>query len=169
MKQLLLFATLLFTELVFGQTLNSLMYYPDGKKYKGTAKTIGELNKQLEKRGRVYVYNPFPEDNFTMVGYKLFTDKPLWVMTEDTAKILPAAKSLGLDEFFQSSMFEIELQSAIKKRVLDDAFILETLGQPQQKEKYFDKDIALENWKYTSLGLSLTLKSGIVISYIKIE
>lgn len=164
-----LIAVIFLSKLTFGQSLNSLMYYPDGKKYKGVAKTIGELNKQLEKHSRVYVYSPIADDNLTLVGYKLFTSEPLWILTDDTTKIKNALRSFELNEFLHSWKFEFELKSYIKKAVLNDLFILETLGQPDGKTKYYDKDVQFESWNYASLGLSLNFKKGIVSSYTKTE
>lgn len=153
--------------------LNSLMYYANGKKYTGAAKNIGELNKEFDKYDRIYVYNPEGKefiDNLTRVGFKLFTDNPFWVITKDSTNIQKAINSFDLKEYFNSSWrFQFDLENHIKEGTLTDLFILETLGAPNDKSKYFDGIITIENWQYSRFGVTLTLKNGIVVSYIKIE
>jgi len=146
-------------------------YYPDGTKYKGTARNIGQINKELEKLGRVYIVTPYTDngDYLTSVGYILFTDKPLWVLTDSPDKIKDAITRFDLPEFLASWKFEFELENHVKKGVLTDLFILETLGAPTNRTKYFDHNLSVEVWSYESLSLVLTLKRGIVTGYTKRE
>jgi hypothetical protein len=152
----------------FGQDKPLTFYYPDGTKYKGTAKNIAQINKELEEQGRVYVdIQSSSTDNFTTVGYKLFTNKPLWILTDNPDKVNDAITRFDLNDLMTSWKFESELEKYIKKGVLTDIFILETLGPPTNQAKYFDSNIAVENWTYDNLSLTLTLKKGIVTSYVK--
>src|ERR1700756_4849228 len=128
-------------------------YYPDGKKYMGKANTIGELNKELEEKGRVY--------------YHLFTNKPLWVETADSTKIDSAINSFNLKVFFESSEFERLLEQNVEKKTLTKNFIIETLGQPDKKTQFIENSINMENWTYTTLGVTLKLKAENIISYRK--
>lgn len=145
-------------------------YYPDGKKYLGQAKNIAQLNKELEDHGRVYRVAPLADDGdvVTSVGYKLFTSTPLWVMTDDPKKVPKALEKFDLDEFLTSWKMETELEAHIKKGTLSDIFILETLGGPNSRQKYFDANIEFERWTYNNLDLMLTFKKGIVVSYIRL-
>jgi len=108
-------------------------------KYQGNARSIGEIDKEVESNGRVYTFTPFMKegDNLTTIGYKLFTDKPLWILTRRPERIDEALTKFSLSEFLTSYQFEITLGRHIKSKNLDDAFILETLGQPTKRTKYF--------------------------------
>lgn len=63
--------------------------------------------------------------------------------------------------------FEFDLENWIKKGLLTDIFVLETLGQPDNRTKYFDSNISFENWTYEELSLVLKLKKGIVTGFVK--
>lgn len=169
MKTILLLFILLTGQLnSFGQDKPLTFYYPDGTKYKGTAKTIAQISKELEEHGRVYVdIQSSSEDEFTTVGYKLFTNKPLWILTDKPDKLKVAITKFDLNEFLTSWEFESELEKYIKKGLLSDIFILETLGGPTDRKKYFDSSVEFENWTYDNLSITLTLKKGIVTSYIR--
>ncbi len=149
----------------FGQGDSAGFYYPDGANYKGDANNIGQINAELEENGRVYILSPYA-DTLMMVGYKLFTDKPLWVLTENPSIINNALGKFDLADFMESWEFEFELKKHIEEEVLSDIFIIETLGGPTSRVKYFDKNTELEIWTYDELLLSLTLRDGVVVSYI---
>ncbi|MEO7990145.1 MAG: hypothetical protein ABI663_11420 [Chryseolinea sp.] len=156
-------------QILYGQTGRLPFYYPDGKKYNGKAANMEQISKELEPQGRVLIVAPFTDDGdyLTTIGYKLFTNKPLWVLTQTPEKIKEAIEVFSIEEFFESYKFELELEKGIKARTLTDAFILETLGQPNKRTKYFDNSIEFQNWTYDIHNLELTLKKGIVTAYIR--
>jgi hypothetical protein len=148
-------------------------YYPDGRPYKRQAVNMNDINKDFDNCGRVKIETPFCSqepgaDCLTSVGYKLFTDTPLWVLTNSPEKIPEAVKAFNVREYLLSWEFESDLETFIKKKCLTDAFILKTLGAPDDRSKYFSQSIEFENWYYEPLGLKLTLTKGIVTSYTKI-
>ncbi|MGB8490968.1 MAG: hypothetical protein WCE64_07905 [Bacteroidales bacterium] len=148
------------------------LYLPDRKPIPLTQKTFGQINKEFEEGGRVYLHTiqqiVDKDTSYGMVVFKLFTDTPLYISTKYPSKINEMIKSFDLNEFFRSWKFESELQSYIKKGTLSDIFILQTLGRPNNKASYFDKDRGeLSSWVYSRLNITLLLKDGIVISYLK--
>ena len=149
---------------IYSQELQ--FYYPDGKKYTGKAKSIGELNNELEERGRIYYHLFESNGDFTSVGFKLFTNKPIWVQTKDSTKIDSAILSFDLNKFFTYD-FERELESNVKEKTLTKDFILETLGQPDRKIKIGENISNIENWTYTALGVRLKFDSESLVSYRK--
>lgn len=170
MKKIILTITIaLLSNLTFGQD-KLQTYYPNGELYPHTGKTLEDVNFELEEHGRVYMHIPkdIGEGTF-LVGFKLFTNTPLWVATRDKTRIQSAIDSFELDEFLQSYKFEMELENYIEKGTLTDLYILETLGPPDNRDKYFDKNIQVENWTYTDLGIKLTIENGAATSYIKID
>ena len=168
-KQILTLITALLTIISFSQNT----YYPDGKKYTGEANTINQLNKVFEENGLCYTHMPAGEshpdfeDDYTLVAFKLFTNKPLYVITENPNKIQKAINSFDIDKFFDSYHFEMALESYIDKGNLFDLFILETLGTPSKQSTYYEKDVRIDRWSYSELGVTLTFKNGIATSYYK--
>lgn len=143
-------------------------YHPNGEVYQTSAKTIGELNQEIEEYGRVHVHIPAAlETDISIVSFKLFTSTPLWVLTDNPKNIDTAIASFNLNEYFSSYLFENDLQSFIEKGSLTDLYILNSLGAPNIRTAYFDKDVSLEDWNYSALGLTLTFSSGVLVSYVK--
>lgn len=146
-------------------------YYPDGKPYKRKCKNILDINNDFDTYGRIRIEIPYCGDSvnqncFITVGYKLFTDDALWVLSDDPKKVTDAAKTFNLDEYLHSWAFDNDLKNFIKKKSLTDIFILETLGPPSDRIKYVDADHETERWTYEDLDLSLTFRDGIVYSFI---
>lgn len=153
-----------------GQDTIPYFYTPDGKRIPETFGTIGKLNLAMEEHGRVFSFTQENNTgNFEIVGFKLFTNIPLWIYCYDPNNIKSLINSFNIEEFLHSWKLEFELKSYIKKGTLSDIFILQTLGQPNNKATYFDKQIQVANWTYSNLGVTLVLKNGIVSSYIKTE
>ena len=163
MKKLLLILLCL-PMIGFGQD-KQIIYYPDGKAYKGTGKTFNQLNSEFAESGPIYNYTPNIEGFYT-VGFKLFTKQPIYVATTDVTKIQSAIAGFNLERFFNSYDFEMELETHIDEGALTDLFIIETLGQPDNKSKYYDKEIEFKDWTYSDLGVTLQFINGIVTSYI---
>jgi len=170
-KLILIIFTFTISTFLLGQNngLKNAFYLPNGEKYIGIAHTMGEINLEMEEYGRVYIYTYRKNDFSTDVGFKLFTDEPLWILTTDTNLIENAIKSFNLYEYLNSWEFEFDLERYIKMKTLTDIFILETIGKPDKTVKRVDSDSSLENWYYYDLGITLTLTNGIVTSYISIN
>ncbi|MEJ6748665.1 MAG: hypothetical protein QNK60_01900 [Flavobacteriales bacterium] len=96
----------------------------------------------------------------------MFTKHPIYVATTDVTKIQLAIASFNLEKFFDSYDFEMELETNITEGTLTDLFIIETLGHPDNKSKYYDKEVEFKNWTYSDLGVTLQFINGIVTSYI---
>jgi len=146
----------------------NLFYYPDGKKYIGKAKTINDINKELAKGLPVYKHFPRIKDDYSAVGFKMFTDIPIWVITEHPKRIKEYINSFDLSEFLHSWEFEFEIEMCIEKGNLTDIYLLESLGRPDKKTKLGTAKITLEEWYYSNFGISFYLTDGIVTSYIKV-
>jgi hypothetical protein len=150
------------------------VYLSNGKHFEGKpGRTIGDISKELNENNvylHTYTFKIDDTVKFALVAFRLFTDIPLWLLgINDSSQIQSAIKTFDLEEFLTSWKFESELEKYIKKGTLTDIFILETLGPPNNKSKYFDVNIQIELWTYSRLGVILTLKNGIVTSYIKID
>ncbi|SKB82656.1 hypothetical protein [Maribacter arcticus] len=167
-KGVLLLIAILFVSYTFGQN-KIKTYLPDGTDYAGSGTTINQLNKEFEEHGRVYTYDADNGDSMSMVGFKLFTNEPLWVLTDDKSTIQKSIESFNVDDFLYSYKCEMEIEKFIKKGTLSDIFILETLGQPDNKSKYFDEDIQIDLWTYRDIGTTLSFRNGIAKSYTKTE
>ncbi|WP_299798540.1 hypothetical protein [uncultured Maribacter sp.] len=169
-KLITLLFTIFFLNFSFGQ--NKLKFYMgDGTEYSGTGKNINQLNNEVEEHGRVYTYDADLKDgnSMTMVGFKLFTNEPLWVLTDDKSSIQEGIDSYNIDDFLSSYQCEMEIEKFIEKGSLTDIFILETLGQPNKKSKYYDQDIQIDLWTYRDIGTTFSFRKGIVKSYTKTE
>lgn len=147
-------------------------YYPDGKPYKRKAVNINDINSDFGPCGLVKLHTPFCSDQpsadcLTTVGYKLFSNTPLWVLTEEPDRIPDAIRAFDVRKYLLSWEFEFDLKAFIEKKCLTDAFILETLGPPDDRSKYYSQSLEFENWDYKALRLTLTLQKGIVTAYIK--
>jgi hypothetical protein len=180
-KTILIFSILARTLISFGQIIqnNSLsktdssnstrvtgfnFYYPNGVKYNGNAKTIGELNKELEEKGRVHLHLYSSDSTLILVGFKLFTNVPLWIEISDSSLIDKAIKSFNLSTFFELD-FKRLLITNINDKVLTKDFIIKTLGSPKQKIPYTDNQLKMDNWVYDSLGITLKFNDNLLISF----
>jgi len=139
-------------------------YYPDGTLYPKSRKTINEINNDFDPHGRIYVKTLHSKKSFD-IGYRLFTDEPLWVLSEDTIKIKQAVKVFNLEEFLKGYQVEIELEKHIKSKSLTDIFIAETLGGPTWRDKEVNANGSKEIWGYDNLKLNLLFTNGIVTSF----
>jgi hypothetical protein len=146
-------------------------YYPDGRLYTGTAKTMNDISGELEDHGRVYVHHvkTSDKDELLYVGYKLFTTEPLWILATNDSRIPVALELFDLQAFFNSRDFISSLEKFIKKGTLTDIYVLQSLGQPTKKTRSFANNEATETWIYESPSVSLMLKDGIVKGYSRDE
>jgi hypothetical protein len=153
---------------VFAQPKN-LIYYPDGKLYVGKSETIHQLNEEFAKGIPVYIFHTKSKDDFTTVGFKMFTNKPIWVITKNPEHIQKYVNEFNLLDFLNSWEFKFEIDRCIEKRNLTDLFLLQSLGKPDKKIIYGESKNTIEEWQYYSLGISLLITNSIVTRYIKVE
>ncbi len=163
------------TILVSGQDslkFRNSIYYPDGKKYTGTARNFDQLNEEFEEKGRVWLYT-LPDDTAaqpTVIAFKLFTNIPLWIYTtSDSSEINRLLKSVRPEEMMTTSNLESELKKYIKQGTLSDIFILQTLGQPDKLKYYDEENRKVSQWTYKRLNLYLIFTNRIVTNYINMN
>jgi len=151
----------------FGQ--KQFVYFPDGTAYKGSDNTLEAISNELESQNRVYHYKPFVAygDEFTTVGFVLFTDSALWVMTKSPSQIDSAIRSFNKKKFFASQEFIIELEAFIAKGALDKSFVLATLGEPTRKRTFQSKQGMFDRWEYHPHAIDLILEGDLVTHYIR--
>jgi hypothetical protein len=144
-------------------------YLPDGTKYSGKAKTINQINAELAKSLPVYVFLGGTETDDAVVGYKMFTNKPIWVITKNPKRIQEYILKFSLEAFLHSWEFTSGIEKCIKERTLTDRYLLQSLGKPDKKITLGDATTTLEEWQYHSLSISLFLTNGVVTRYLKVE
>lgn len=169
-KALLTSLILLLT--ITGYTQQLKFWYPDGRPYKRVCKNINDINKDFDSMGRIKSFAPFcgevDTDCFTHVGYKLFTDTPLYVMAESSEVAKKACEKgyFVLSEYLEGHDFEMDLDRFLSQKSITEGFILETLGVPDIKRRYSDGNTAIENWTYKNL-IILTFHNSILHSYVR--
>lgn len=152
---------------LLAQSNDMLFYYPDGKPYKRVCTSIVDINADFDKEGRIKTFSPMcwasaKYDCFTVIGYKLFTDQPLWVFTNSNENITKLVKSFDYQKYLVSSHFSSDLNDHVKKRTLTEGFILETLGSPDKIDSGRDVDRVGTSWTYVKLGVLLIFEDGLV-------
>lgn len=143
------------------------MYYPDGTRYEGTSKSYNQLDSELVAGIPIHLYLTPNADG--TVGFKMFTDTPVWVDTEHPEDIKELIASFDLSEYLHGWQFENDLRSCIQKRNLTDLYLLQSLGAPDRKVSMGSAEQALEEWYYRDLGAFLYLDQGIVTRYVKVN
>jgi hypothetical protein len=139
-------------------------YYPDGTKYHGSAKTMGELNFELEKEGRVYYHLFEYKDEFTIVGFKLFTNIPLYIETTTPEIIDSAIKNFQISDYFKY-FIDINLNNSIEQKNLKSSYFNETLGKPNSiKDSIYDNQ-PVQLWNYRNIGLTTVFADSLLIAY----
>jgi len=151
-----------------GVAQNSNIYTPDGQQYDGDKHTLEHISIEMEPEGRVYHYSPFiaAGDDITTIGFMLFTDSALWVMTHKPHLIDSAISLFDKRQFFESPEFSIALNAFINKGVLTKEFIRQTLGEPTHKRNFITKTGNFDRWAYPQYNLDLILEQGVVTHYI---
>jgi hypothetical protein len=139
-------------------------YYPDGTKYQGSAKTMGELNLELEKEGRVYYHIFEYKDEFTVVGFKLFTNIPLYIETTTPEIIDSAIKNFQISEYFKY-LIDIHLNNSIEQKNLKSNYFIETLGKPNSIKDSIYGDQPAQLWNYRNIGLTTVFADSLLIAY----
>lgn len=171
MRKLLLVTILLLkTWPSFAQPDDMLFYYPDGKPYKRPCKTIADINADFDSEGRIRTFSPMCWDSarydcFVVIGYKLFTDQPLWVFTNSYENITEFVKTFNYQQYLGGPHFDHDLKDHITRRTLTDNFILEAFGVPNETDRIDDVNGEKEYWTYVERGLILTFEDGLVTAY----
>ena len=142
------------------------MYFPDGAKYKGKSKNINQLNAELFKNIPIYDYFTQDGTDYPVVGFKLFTNEPLWIMTKHPDKIKKYIAEFNLSDFLTGWEFESELKKGIEKKYLTDLYILTTLGKPDKRISMGDTKKSYEQWTYANYGTSLYFENSVLVRYI---
>ncbi len=147
------------------------VYYPNGELYESSHHLLEQINKEFDIHQRVYHFTPFAGqgDDLTTVGFLLFTDSALWVQTSRKTIIDSAVAAFDLGRFYQSNEFRIELDAFIAKGVLNDVFIMNTIGAPEKKRTIKTKEGEFERWYFPRLGVDLILEESIVTHHIPSE
>lgn len=168
MKTVVLLGLVLLRPVTLLAQLNDMLfYYPDGKPYKRVCTSIADINADFDKEGRIKTFSPMCWDSakydcFTIIGYKLFTDQPLWVFTNSDEDITKLVRSFDYQKYLVSSNFYSDLNDHVKKRTLTEGFILETLGSPDKIDGGRDVDRVVTSWIYVKLGVLLIFEDGLV-------
>lgn len=147
-------------------------YLPNGEMYSGNAKTVGELENELSKGLPTYSYICSGEEfnnKIVVVTFKLFTNDPLYIFTEDKSLIDKAIKSFNLEKFFNSFDFTNELDKHIENKDLSDLILVQTLGKPSSITESNLNRRKVSLWTYTEKSIQLTLFEGILVGYTKIH
>ena len=169
-KYLLVTLLLLKAWVALAQSDDMLFYYPDGKPYKRECKNIADINADFDREGRIKVFSPMCWDStrydcFVVIGYKLFTNQPLWVFTNTSEKIPEFVNSFNYHEYLESPHFDHDIKQQIAKRTLTDEFIMEAFGIPNQTNRVGEGEGTKEYWTYLARGLVLTFEDGLVTAY----
>jgi hypothetical protein len=170
MKKIILLGVVLLNPItLLSQSNDMLFYYPDGRLYKRACNSIIDINGDFDKDGRIKIFSPMCWDStrydcFTVIGYRLFTDEPLWVFTNSSEEIPHLVKAFNFQEYLRSSQLDHDLKDHITKETLTDDFILETLGVPD-KSDIVDEGRKNETWTYSKLGLVLGFEDGLLTAY----
>ena len=162
-------------------------YMPNGEKCskdKMKARTIGELDKLFEEKGRAW--NASTDlDKDAIVTFKSFTMTPLYVLflnkkEYSSEKINDIIKSVNKDNhsytyYFGSHQYghhwgvKADIKSYIKEKLLDEMFLLETLGKPSEIKDSFYGGKPAKCYVYLKEGLRIYFIDGIAIGYDEIE
>lgn len=175
MKQVFLLAVLLLRMWpTVAQSTDMLFYYPDGKPYKKACRTISDINADFDNDGRIGTFSPMCWDSarydcFVVIGYKLFTDRPLWVFTNNRRKIPEFLSAFDYTKYLESTHLDSDFKDHIIKKTLTDEFIMETFGLPNRIDRNPDIHVEREHWVYLKPAIMLTFEDGLVIAYQRFE
>jgi hypothetical protein len=145
------------------------IYFPDGSKYKGKSKNINQLNAELFKNIPIYDYFTQDGDDYPVVGFKLFTNKALWIMTKHPNNIKKYIAKFNLSDFFEGWEFEEALKKGIEKKYITDIYIAETLGKPDKRISIGDANKSIEQWDYDQYRVSLFFENSLLVRYLIIH
>lgn len=186
-KFFLLIMALLIVEMTYGQKKLSktaqesfTCYLPTGEKYLVKPNTtVGQLHKQFEVKGRVW--EVFLKEEDAVIAFKSFTMEPLFVLALNNKKYsLEKIQNLinsvnddvtGFRYYWKNRKIGliVDLEMFIEKDILDESFILSTMGEPNEiKQTLYDGNPAT-SFVYSNLGIRIYLNNQKAIGYEVLE
>lgn len=153
-----------------GQASEMAFYYPDGTPYKRACRGISDINADFDTLARVKVFAPLCFDSvdldcFVVVGFKLLTDEPLWVWTNNSRAISESVRAFNFQVYVKEGGLIRDLDNHVSKRSLTYDFLIETLGPPDEFAEYEQEGVIYQTIEYRAINLVLSLKDGAVISF----
>lgn len=142
------------------------LYYPDGSPIVTTANTINDVLAEFFPDTLSYTHIGPLEGIEDDVIFKLFTDEPLFVVTNQPETIPKLIDSFDLQGFLSNSQLPYEIDTNIEEG-LSDLYMLETLGPPDDRLASGDGSTRIEQWYYEPYNLTLFFTDGLVSRYIE--
>ncbi|MFC4379760.1 hypothetical protein [Chryseobacterium bernardetii] len=154
-------------------------YLPNGEKYNVNPKTtIGDLDKQFEKEGRVWT--AYLESEESIVTFKSFTMEPLYILVLNNKKysaeyiqnlINSVNDNIVSYRFYWKNKvgFIANLESYIENNILDEQFLLSTMGRPTEIKTMLYGGENTRCFVYKELGFRIFLENDKAIGYERIE
>ena len=145
-------------------------YYPDGTKYIGKAFNIGGMQLEVEEKGRVINFCPgdkIERGYYTNIGFKFLTNIPLFIIPDNPDSIEYYISLFDLEEYLNSISFEFDIEKFIEEKVLDENYLINTLGEPDCQLHKFCKNnnLIYKSFYYKSINLTFNLRNSIVYKY----
>lgn len=141
-------------------------YYPDGSPIETNANSINDVHAEFFPNIPSYTHIGSLEAVQGDVIFKLFTDEPLFFVTNQPEEIPEIIDSFDLQEFLNSWQLTNEIEAHIEDG-LTDLFMLETLGPPNDKTTTSDGSTRIEQWYYEPYNLTLFFTNGSVSRYVE--
>jgi len=147
----------------------SQVYLPNGtpKEFPKNS-TVGEIQKAFDPQERFTMDICKYDEEYVVVYYKFFTNKPLFIITDTKKYLKKSLKHFNFSKYMRGPLVEIDLKRYMKKRLLTDLYALETLGKPDDLKKNVTGDIEYELWFYNNYNLILKILNGYVIGFMRL-
>lgn len=153
-------------------------YLPTGEKCskeQSSLKTMAELNKHFETKGRVW--DVFLSDEKIVIAFKSFTVTPLYILLFDdrelsAEKIKDYINSInedvtGFSYYWLNNKygFKDDIKQYIEKKILDEAFLIETLGYPVESKQSLFGGKPAKCLIYLKEGLRIYTVDGLAVGF----
>ncbi len=164
----IVFILILFPFVLFGQKKEPQLhfYYPNGKIYKGKARTIGELNKEFGFK----TYDFLPKTKgVTDVMFIKYTAIPLYVLAFDTIRfgtIDKAINEFDLNKYINSYDFKYDLTEEIKNKSFTSIDETIYFGKPENYSVSFKNGKKIEIYDLPNYHIKLFFTNGILSKII---
>ncbi|AYZ11936.1 hypothetical protein EGY05_08355 [Chryseobacterium arthrosphaerae] len=163
-------------------TFVDVCYLPNGEKcpkefYKKNM-TYGEFQKNFEKKGRVW--DAYVTDKLVTVMFKSFTKIPLCIMVSDDKDYssdrikefinMVNENNVSYSYYFGQEKYGIkaDIERFIKEKVLDKAFLIDTLGDPTAIKSSLFGGKPADCFIYDNDGFRIYFVNDIAIGYDEI-
>lgn len=162
-------------------------YLPNGEKCSkeiSKAKTLGELNRYFEEKGRAWNTSTDLDED-AMIAFKSFTLIPLYIIFTNkkeysSEKINDLINSINKDNsgynyYFGTHQYghhwgvKADIERFIKQKSLDEKFLLDTMGAPSEVKDSFYGGKPAKCYIYLKEGVRIYFTNSIAIGYDKIE